>query len=83
MMWLAAQTSMTRYRGVPIPDGIPEWWLISKSCLQCRSCPAVRVPIPPQMAIALGVRTGCENVTFSLLCRTPPAPLKAVHGQPL
>ena len=25
VMWLAAQTSMTRYRSIPIPDGIPEW----------------------------------------------------------
>ena len=25
VMWLAAQTSMTRYKGIPIPDGIPEW----------------------------------------------------------
>ena len=25
VMWLAAQTSMTRYMRIPIPDGIPEW----------------------------------------------------------
>ena len=25
VMWLAAQTSMTRYISIPIPDGIPEW----------------------------------------------------------